>query len=337
MSAHISSRFFLQPIPLQPHFSERPWGGTALRDVLGKRLPTGAGPIGESWELSDHPDGRSTVDGIPFGELLRSFPKQLLGRDQAPAKYPILVKYIDAQGDLSVQVHPDNAWCLAHQHNDLGKSECWYVMDCAPGTKVVYGYLPGTTEAQVREAIAAGTLESLLYYHPIEPGDFLTIPPGCVHAMLAGTLVCEIQQSSNTTFRIYDWNRQPPRALHIKEAMQVSQFDSRKLPPIQQLGVDTSAINQRPDILLPLLNNEFFSVDLYQLSPSCSVSNAPVLAPSGRIINVVAGSGTMAGNGWHVRLERGSTWFLPASMQQLPGLQADADGLRLLLTTSHEV
>ncbi|MBI1290061.1 mannose-6-phosphate isomerase, partial [bacterium] len=209
-------RFFQQPLPLTPHFSVRPWGGTALRDVLGKELPTDRGPIGESWELSDHPDGRSRIHDTTFGELLRSHPEEMLGVHQAPEKYPILVKYIDAQGDLSVQVHPSNEWCVANGHNDLGKSECWYVMDTAPGTQVVYGYKPGTTDLQVRAAIATGTLQDLVYTHSIEPGDFLTIPPGCVHAMLSGTLVCEIQQSSNTTFRIYDWNRQPPRELHIE-------------------------------------------------------------------------------------------------------------------------
>jgi len=330
-------RFFQQPILLTPHFSPRPWGGDALREVLGKQVPTDKGLIGESWELSDHPDGRSMAGDRAFGELLRAYPQEMLGVEEAPSKFPILVKYIDARGDLSVQVHPSNEWCVSHGHNDLGKSECWYVMDCAPGAKVVYGYQPGTTEEQVRAAIANGTLESLVYYHPIEPGDFLTIPPGCVHAMLSGTLVCEIQQSSNTTFRIYDWNRQPPRELHIEQAMQVSELDSLKLPAIQKLGTCTKALTERPDVAVTLLDNEFFRVTLYQLAPNCAVARARLTHRHGAILNVVSGSGTIAATGITEKLALGSTWFLPAAMEAAPGIQSGPDGLRLLQTVSKEV
>jgi mannose-6-phosphate isomerase len=337
MNDTLPLRFFQQPLAMTPHFSARPWGGTALRDVLGKQTPTDQGPIGESWELSDHPDGRSRVHDSTFGELLRAYPQEMLGVSNAPRKYPILVKYLDAVGDLSVQVHPSNEWCIDHEHNDLGKSECWYVMDAAPGTKVVYGYKLGTTAAQVRAAIEAGTLESLVYYHPIEAGDFLTIPPGCVHAMLSGTLVCEIQQSSNTTFRIYDWNRKPARELHIEQAMEVSELDSLKLPPIQKLGSSLELINGRPDVSVCLLDNEFFRVTLFQLAPKCAVARARLTHKRGSIVNVVMGSGTLAGPGYNLPLERGATWFLPAAMEIEPGVQSGKDGLRLLVTVSHEI
>jgi mannose-6-phosphate isomerase len=337
MPIPLPQRVFNRPLPLTPHFSARPWGGEGLRKRLGKEVPEALGLVGESWELSDHPDGRSTIEGLPFGDLMRSNPSEMISREKAPAKYPILVKYIDAAGDLSVQVHPSNEWCRANRHNDLGKSECWYVMDCAADAKVVYGYRPGTTELDVREAIAAGTLERLLRYVPIAPGDFLTIPPGCVHAMLSGTLVCEIQQSSNTTFRIYDWNRQPARELHIEQAMQVSELDPDRLPAIQNLGTDIARSDRRPDERRTLLRNEFFTVDLYQLPPGCAVSSAALTSSTGTILNVVSGSGLLAGTNWQHPLKLGATLFLPAGMDRNPGVQSGPEGLRILLTTSHEL
>lgn len=330
--------FPARPIALRPHFSPRPWGGDRLRTFLRKDAPTDSGPIGESWELSDHPDGRSLVsdedpalDGLTFGEILRRFPRDMIGRDCAPAKYPLLIKYIDAHGDLSVQVHPDDQWCRAHNHDDRGKSECWFIIDCAPGTRIVYGYKPGVTEADARHAIAAGRLRDLLIFMPIAPGDFIAIPPGSVHAMLAGTMVCEIQQSSNTTFRLDDWDRQPPRALHIDESMQVTQWDSTLLPPVRHLGSEPEHARRQ------LLLNDFFEVWLTELPPGESHHDADILSPTGSILNVVAGSGTLRGADWSRELRLGDTLFLPAAMTNRPSMQAGNHGLRVLTTASREL
>jgi mannose-6-phosphate isomerase len=136
------SSTFQRPLQLNPRFSERPWGGNRLRGFLGKDAPTNGPAIGESWELSDHADGKSivtsidsTVNGLAFGEVVRRHPQEMIGREKAPATYPLLVKYLDAADNLSVQVHPDDEWCREAGHPDRGKSECWYVIDCAPGAQ----------------------------------------------------------------------------------------------------------------------------------------------------------------------------------------------------------
>lgn len=329
--------FLRQPILLSPHVAQRPWGGTRLRDVLGKSLPPGPGPFGESWELSDHPDGLShlaeppTGSPMTFGELLRQYPRETIGREGLSGPFPLLVKYIDAEGDLSVQVHPDDAWCRATGHPDRGKSECWYVMDCAPGAEIVFGYQPGVTEPDARRALADGTFTTLLQKRPIAPGDFIAIPARSVHAIMAGTLVCEVQQSSNTTFRLYDWDRQPPRQLHIEESMQVSEFDPAKLPPVKRLGPVSDTAMRKPTLLL---SNEFFDVEYLDIPAGGTLHRLELPGAPGTILNVVAGAGT-CGNGQEWKT--GQTWFLPAILQNLDHIAAGPRGLRILLSRSREL
>lgn len=334
---------FERPIRLVPHYSVRPWGGDRLARVLGKTLPPEpGGPIGESWELSDHPSGRSLVAdgpaaGMAFGDLMRMHPRPMIGRDDAPEKYPLLVKFIDAAEHLSVQVHPDDAWCLANGHDDRGKSECWFIMDCAPDTQVIYGYKPGVTEQQARDALTIGGVvyTGLLDFRSIKPGDFLALPPRTVHAMLAGTLVCEIQQSSNTTFRLYDWDREPRRELHVDQSMAVTEWDSRRLPQIKHFGALQVMLGAMPVRREVLVSNEFFEVTLYETTGR--VAKADLVSPSGTILNVVGGAGRLTGPGWDVALHVGQTLYLPAAMPS-PALTADTTtGIRLLATVSKEL
>ena len=324
----------LFPIALDPILTPRPWGGDNLRRLFGKPLPADKGPIGESWELSDHPDGRSTIAGSSktFGALLRENPQAMIGRATAPAKYPLLVKYLDAQGDLSVQVHPSDAWCAAKGHDDRGKSECWYVIAAPPGTRVVYGFKAGVTEADARAALAAGRLTDLLAIREIHAGDFLTIPPGCVHAMCAGTIACEIQQSSNTTFRLYDWDRKPARALHIDDSMDVTTWDSRALPNVQQVPPLPASGTRN----YQLVENEFFEVRAVDLAPGTSVSSAELRHETGAILNVVVGEGTVTGSDAELSAAPGRTFFLPADLAAFR-LTAGAEGLRVLRTISREI
>lgn len=341
-ASNLPQDFFMRPIPLRPHYSPRPWGGERLKTVLGKDLPADQGPIGESWELSDHPSGRSVVGGdspaagMTFGELLRAHPIPMIGRDEAPETYPMLIKYIDAQGDLSVQVHPDDAWCRETGHPDRGKSECWYVMHCEPGAKLIYGYKPGVDEATVREAIKQKNFTELLDFRPIQPGDFIAVPPKTVHAMLSGTMICEIQQSSNTTFRLYDWDREPPRELHIDDSMAVSEFDPSKLPPFKHLGAIATGDDAPASRVEILLQNEYFRVVMHDVAPGRTVEDAALCHPTGSILNVVGGSGSLRAGGVTIELELGQTWFLPAAMAN-PAVTASDAGLRVLVSTSEEV
>ncbi len=332
-----------RPLPLSPCFSPRPWGGDSLERLFNKNTPAGRGAIGESWELSDHPHGRSSVrlggelGEVLFGDLVRSHPREMIGQAEAPEKYPLLVKFIDAEGDLSVQVHPDDAWCRTNGHPDRGKSECWYVLDCRPGTTVVYGFRAGVTREAATRACQDGTLRDLLVYKEVHPGCFLTIPPGCVHAMLAGTLVCEIQQSSDTTFRLHDWDRQPPRPLHVEESMQVARFDSRELPNIQRLTDKPGRLTDGPVHAYELLTNDFFQVTAFDLRAGAAGPAEGLLSPTGAILTVVEGGGWLETGHGQEPLRRGETWFLPAAMKGETALSAEASGLRLLRTVSLEL
>lgn len=338
-SMNLEPDFFRKPLLMTPHFSQRPWGGERLRTTLQKNLPQEGGPFGESWELSDHPDGRSLVAniGLPFGDVLRAYPREMIGRAHAPEKYPLLVKYIDAAGDLSVQVHPDDSWCERNNHPDRGKSECWYIMDVIEGGEVICGFLAGVGREELRHALATGTLSALLARRPITRGQFLALPPGTVHAMLAGTLVCEIQQSSNTTFRLYDWEREPAREIHVDQSLQVSQFDPMKLPNIVQTPPSPGAFSLSDIHETLLLQNEFFQVKMLDAKPGV-VSPAPMIpCSSGSILNVVIGSGSMTVGGEEFDLRTGQTWYCPAVMTQIPEIRAGSAGLRVLRTISLEI
>ena len=328
---------FKQPLRLSPHFSQRPWGGTKLQTLLRKQLPPSGGPYGESWALSDHPDGPSRVlshhpelNGKAFGEILRIHPRPMIGRDAAPARYPLLIKYIDAAEDLSIQVHPSDQWCRAQRHDDRGKSECWYVMQAEPRTTIIAGYKHGISESAVRAAIARNSLRDTLQEWSLQTGDFIPLPPGTVHAMMAGTLVCEIQQSSNTTFRLHDWDRKPTRQLHIDESLQVTDWDRDARAALKQFGSIGSAGESS------IFENEFFSITRCDVVPG-GVLSAPLPHDTGAIINVVEGSGELLGEGWTEQLRLGDTLYLPAALTSPTTLRAGAAGLRILRTVSREL
>lgn len=320
------------PFRLSPVLTPRPWGGRRLAS-LGKTLP-GTEPIGESWELSDHPGGRTQIAtgplaGMLFGDALRSYPRELLGREKAPRQYPLLIKYIDAAEDLSLQVHPDDQWCEDNEHGDRGKSECWYIMDAAPDASVLLGSADGMTPASLRAAIAAGDPLSAIHRVPVTAGTFLRVPAGTVHAILGGTLLCEIQQSSDTTFRLWDWNREPARELHLEKGLSVTR--PIPAPPPLSLGSPKLAtvVEERS-----LWRNEYFQVLSFTIPTGGSaILRLPMGTRTGWIVNPVSGEGTWCGNA----LRPGDTWFVPALHLAPIPITADAGGLRLLLTESLEV
>ncbi len=295
---------------MSPHLTPRPWGGDRLGTVLHKPLP-GDEPIGESWELSDHTDGPSSIAGGPFdgrlfGEVLREFPDEMVGSNDPTGPYPLLVKYIDAREDLSIQVHPDDDYTARVGIADRGKSECWFILDCAGGTEVIYGLKEGITRSDLIMAIESKTVPDCIRRIPIEPRDFLFVPPGTVHAILGETLLCEIQQSSNTTFRLWDWNRKPERPLHIKESLEVIRFESSKAEPPFHL----EPLSDASPLVTVLTDNEYFLVRAVQLPPESSL----YLTHSGKgaILNGVEGAGEINELG----MALGETFFVPACIPQ---------------------
>ncbi len=297
----------LYPLLLDPALHVKVWGGRRLADVMGKTLAS-AQPYGEAWEMHD---SARIVNGAlcdrTLGDLLDVFGADLIGKLSDPGEgVPLLVKLIDATDWLSVQVHPNDAQAYQLEGEPRGKTEAWYVIASEPDSRLVIGVQPGTTRAQMATAIRENRLEPLLVYADVAPGDVLYIPAGTIHALGPGILIYEIQQSSDTTYRLYDWGRLgldgSPRQLHVEKGVQVSQVDS--LPTIRHTGGDSSPT-------VSIVDSPFFETILHQLSESSAQLNT-----RGEVFHVVtciAGSATIT-TGRHpvVTLETGQTVFIPA-------------------------
>lgn len=217
---------------LHPAFKDYIWGGSKLKTDFGK--VTDMDPLAESWELSTHKDGASEVVTGPYaGKTLKEYIDDkgwdVLGKDcKKFDRFPILIKFIDAKQPLSIQVHPDNEYGLRVEH-EYGKTEMWYILDCEPGSFLYFGVNRHTDREEFREAIANNTVLDLLRAVPVHKGDVFFIKAGTIHAIGAGIQICEIQQNSNTTYRVYDFGRVgkdgKPRELHVDKALDVSNFD----------------------------------------------------------------------------------------------------------------
>lgn len=225
-------------VKLDPAYKDYLWGGTKLRDVYGKQCDFDT--IAESWELSAHPAGNSIIasgrhKGQTFGKYLDTVGRQVMGwKCSALQAFPLLVKLIDAREDLSVQVHPGDDYALENE-NEYGKNEMWYIVDAEPGAGLYIGFNREVSKEEVEKRIADNTILDVLNFVPTKPGDIFFIPAGTVHAIGAGNLICEIQQSSNCTYRLYDYDRKDKfgnkRELHLQKALDV--LDYRKYNPAQ--------------------------------------------------------------------------------------------------------
>lgn len=218
----------MPPLRFAPIYKHVVWGGRRLGRLLGRELP-GAEPVGESWEVVDLPGDQSTVDrgpltGATLGALRDERREELLGEVALlDGRFPLLLKFIDAAQTLSVQVHPDPDSCARIGGGARPKTEAWYIIDREPGAGLYVGLRPGVTREILAEAIERGEVEPLLHRLAVEPGDFVYLPAGTVHAIGAGIVLAEVQQSSDTTYRVFDWNRVgldgKPRQLHVAEAL----------------------------------------------------------------------------------------------------------------------
>ncbi len=243
----------LYPFKFKPRLVEKMWGGRKLESVLGKALPPDK-PIGESWELYDFPPGvvegsagwvsSEIANGPHAGRSLHwavsEFGREVhgdvplvgpKGPDGRGTQFPILIKFLDAREDLSVQVHPDERYCQGNPDAHL-KCEAWYVLQSDPGARILKGLRPGTTLEGFKAAVDRGTVEELITTVPVKPGQCCYLPSGTVHALGAGTLVAEVQTPSDTTFRLYDFNRVDPstgkpRKLHVDQALDCVDFSGK--------------------------------------------------------------------------------------------------------------
>lgn len=225
----------IYPLTFRPEFRSYMWGGRNL-ETLGRRLP--AGIVAESWEISGHPMSPTAVDagplqGCALTELLGELGLDLVGRRNqaalAQGRFPLLVKLLDAHQDLSVQVHPPLNYAEQHEAGEWGKSEMWYILRARSGAQIIYGLRRSVTRESLRRALEAGEVERCLHYVSVKAGDAILLEAGTLHALLAGIVAVEIQQTSDVTYRVYDWNRVGPngatRPLHIEKALDVINFD----------------------------------------------------------------------------------------------------------------
>jgi mannose-6-phosphate isomerase len=286
------------------------WGGRRLAEVLGKPLPT-AGPYGESWEVSDHPLHRSVVAtgpaaGRSLHELMEQERPMLLGPAAgAHATFPWLVKFLDAWDWLSVQVHPDADAVRRLWPGEGSKTEAWFVLDAAPGSRIYAGLLPGTDAARLRAALAAGTVADCLHQFEPRPGDCVFLPAGTVHAVGGGVLMAEVQQTSDATFRLFDWNRRDAqgrsRTLHVEEALACIDWTRGPVQPVRG-----------PGSAGPLVQCPYFSLEYAEGSRPFACGGAGRL----QALIVLQGSGRLRTAAGEEALAVGQVWMLPAALAE---------------------
>lgn len=275
---------------LYPVCKDYIWGGNKLKEKYGKL--TDLSPCAESWELSFHKDGLTRLaDGRTLSEVLTD---EYMGtRCQKFPYFPVLIKFIDAKADLSVQVHPSDEYALKNE-NSYGKSEMWYIVEADEGAGIYLGFKKNTTRVEFEAAIKEKRLTELLNFYPVKPGECYFIPSGTIHAIGKGCLICEIQQNSNLTYRVYDYGRRDKfgneRELHIEKALEVTSLE--KFEPTVFSGDTLGAC-------------EYFTVTKPQVNGILKLSAG---AESFNCVTCVSGSGEIDG----IPFSKGDSFFVPA-------------------------
>lgn len=309
------------PMLLRPSGKDYLWGGRRLNDDLEKGIPLS--PLAETWECSTHPDGPSFVvggafDGLELAEVIKSHPEYLGERHRGEDTLPILIKFIDARRDLSVQVHPSDEYAREYENGQLGKTEMWYVLDARRDSKLIYGLNRSCSAQELRAAIDSGSLMNYLQQVPIKKDDLFFIPSGTIHAIGAGALVAEIQQSSNLTYRLYDYDRVAKdgkkRELHLDKALAVADLRGAEEPrqPLRVLkyrqGVASELLCRCKyfEVYRMLVNTERRQIVHYRADEIAF-----------RVLLCVNGCGTISFEGGSIPFYKGDCIFVPANSPEL--------------------
>ena len=305
---------------LRPSGKDYIWGGTRLRDEFHKDLPQH--PLAESWECSTHPDGPSYVAsgewaGESLTEVLKAHP-ELLGTSPSVTDLeglPVLIKFIDAKNDLSVQVHPDDEYAHRMENGQAGKTEMWYVVDAEPGAKLVYGLNRAASKEELLQSLENNTLEKYMNWVPVHKNDVFFIPSGTIHAIGRGVLIAEIQQNSNLTYRLYDYGRLGkdgrPRQLHVEKALAVADLSGS-----QDVRQQLRLLRYRPGFAQESLSRcRYFAVDRCLLNADGIAM--PPLPESFRVLLCLDGAGQVQEAGERLSFQKGDTLFIPATTPEL--------------------
>jgi mannose-6-phosphate isomerase len=307
----------LYPLTFQPVFKERVWGGRELERLYGKKLPAGA-VIGESWEISDRAGDASVITNGPLaGKTLRwlmeNHAAEILGdaKPAADGRFPLLCKILDARDKLSLQVHPPAS--KAAELKGEPKTEMWYIADAAPDASLYVGFKHGVTRAEFEKKIQDGSVADCFHRIPVRAGDTMFLPSGRVHAIGAGLVIFEIQQNSDTTYRVFDWNRVgldgKPRELHVAQSLASIDFNDFEPKLVENKFEHSQHFKTRSLVQDPLFNvlemtvesSEFILFGKHQMR---------IFAAVGKAITVIGGSSNMS-----VELQPGQFCLVPACLK----------------------
>lgn len=305
----------LYPLTFHPIFKERVWGGRRLESLYHKPLPPGV-PIGEAWEITDRPEGVSVIANGPLSGkdlrwLMENHERALLGKSPAQGgRFPLLIKLLDAQEKLSLQVHPPAA--LAAQLGGEPKTEMWYIADAAPGADLFVGLRAGCTRGEFEEKIKTGRVAECFHRIPVQAGDAMFLPSGRVHALGAGNVIFEVQQNSDTTYRVFDWNRVgldgQPRELHVAQSL--ASIDFADFEP----SLITSRYSVNPTLAVRfLVDNPLFRVDVTKVKRG---ERFYLRSDSVQILGLLRGRLRVSGGGEEFVLEPGGFAMLPAALER---------------------
>lgn len=316
------------PLRFKPIMKERIWGGRMLPALFGLQTDR---PIGEVWTLSDHPSDPSIcvngpLQGKSLSEIIREYPEIYLGtswsaryKELSGMRFPLLIKFLHAEDDLSVQIHPDDEYALKHE-NDFGKTEAWYILAAEEEAKIVYGHSFSTRE-EYFGAIKEKTVPRFLKYLRVRKGDFVFVPAKTLHALLKGTMVIEIQQTSDVTYRVHDWDRVDAegksRELHIDKAADVLRYgegEELRTPAPQIISQSEGMTHLR------LIECPYFMIEKVELnSPTKETGVIPFSVERNDnpdIVIVIEGEGELRYEGETISLREGDTILIPRNMKR---------------------
>jgi mannose-6-phosphate isomerase len=319
----------LYSLTFQPIFKERIWGGRELERLYAKKIPAGIS-IGESWEISDRPGDASVIANGPLAGknlrwLMENHTRELLG-DAKPAsenRFPLLIKILDAREKLSLQVHPPARKATELQGEP--KTEMWFIADAAPGAELFVGLKRGVTRAEFEKKISNGSVAECFHRVPVRAGDTMFLPSGRVHAIGDGLVIFEIQQNSDTTYRVFDWNRTgldgKPRELHIAQSLASIDFNDFE-PKLVETKFTGDEVKVRP-----LVNDPLFNVEALEMKSGASLNLKPRKL---QIVAAVRGRLEIQSGSVSVELSAGQFCLVPASLKRTKVLaQAEASLLRV--------
>lgn len=320
------------PFLLSPKGKCYLWGGTRLKDEYSKEI--NLVPLAETWECSTHPDGQSTVEsgkykGRLLSDVIKAHPEYL--GVHSSGDLPILIKLIDAEKDLSIQVHPDDLYAREREGAVRGKREFWYILDAEKNSTITYGFLHELSKDEVRECVNNGTIEDHLQKIPVKRGEVYYIPEGYVHAIGAGVLIAEIQDNSNLTYRLYDYNRKNEngqlRELQVEKALEVACLKKALIPrqPIKVLRFKRGYVTEN------LFNSEYFSIERIRLNTEQRQEPATfnICNKTFQVLLCIGGYGSFFWRGdWIFNFKKGDCIFIPVNSAQIK-LQGVAQFLKV--------